>query len=195
MRISVYPEHSLMSCIVRFVCEASMRRFSTIVAIAAAPILIGIGMAPAAAQSFNERWSIIPKAHAEPAPEAPRQTEQAPQQQPPIGSEATPSSEGRSAVRSFNRVFSGKASYYSYRAAKTAEGSSFDRDLLTAAHRSLPFGTKVRVTDLATNKSVVVRITDRGPKVRGRVLDLSLGAARSLGILDRGVAQVRGEVL
>jgi rare lipoprotein A len=59
----------------------------------------------------------------------------------------------------------------------------------------LPFGTKVRVTDLATNKSVVVVITDRGPKVRDRVLDLSLAAARSLGITDRGVAQVRVEVL
>ena len=103
--------------------------------------------------------------------------------------------EGRPAAQSSHRVFSGKASYYSYRKAKTATGSSFDRDLLTAAHRSLPFGTKVRVTDLATNKSVVIRITDRGPHVRGRVLDLSLGAARSLGITDRGVVQVRAEVL
>jgi len=59
----------------------------------------------------------------------------------------------------------------------------------------LPFGTKVCITDLATNKSVVVVITDRGPKVRDRVLDLSLAAARSLGITDRGVAQVRVEVL
>ncbi|WP_354212109.1 MULTISPECIES: septal ring lytic transglycosylase RlpA family protein [unclassified Bradyrhizobium] len=56
-------------------------------------------------------------------------------------------------------------------------------------------GTRVRVTDLETNKSVVVRITDRGPWVRGRVLDLSLAAARSLGITNRGVAQVRAEVL
>jgi rare lipoprotein A len=67
--------------------------------------------------------------------------------------------------------------------------------LPTAAHRSLPFGTKVRVTDLATNKSVVVVITDRGPKVRDRVLDLSLAAARGLGITARGVAQVRVEAL
>ncbi|MDE5466202.1 septal ring lytic transglycosylase RlpA family protein [Bradyrhizobium sp. CSS354] len=64
-----------------------------------------------------------------------------------------------------------------------------------AAHRRLPFGTKLRVTDLETNKSVVVRITDRGPWVRGRVLDLSLAAARSLGITNRGVTQVRAEVL
>jgi rare lipoprotein A len=66
---------------------------------------------------------------------------------------------------------------------------------MTAAHRSLPFGTRVRVTDVASSKSVVVLIVDRGPWIRDRVLDLSLGAARSLGITERGVAQVRVEVL
>jgi len=59
----------------------------------------------------------------------------------------------------------------------------------------LPFGTKVRVTVPATNKSVVVRITDRGPNIRDRVLDLSLGAARNLGIRDKGVVEIRAEVL
>ena len=93
------------------------------------------------------------------------------------------------------RVFSGKASFYSYRKAKTASGSDFDRDRLTAAHRSLPLGTRVRVTDLATNRSVVVRITDRGPFIRSRVLDLSLAAARDLGITNRGVVEIRAEVL
>jgi len=66
---------------------------------------------------------------------------------------------------------------------------------MTAAHRSLPFGTRVRVTDLASAKSVVVHIVDRGLWSRDRVLDLSLAAARTLGITDRGVAQVRVEVL
>jgi rare lipoprotein A (peptidoglycan hydrolase) len=177
-----------------FVCEAIMRPFLRIVAIATVPAWVGIQVDPAAAQTFNERWSIIPKAHAEPAPEVPGQTKQDPQAQPQLGGEPTRSSEDRSAPRSFNRVFSGKASYYSYRTGKTASGSSFDRNLPTAAHRSLPFGTRVRVTDLATSKSVVVRITDRGPRVHGRILDLSLGAARNLGITDRGVAQVRAEV-
>jgi rare lipoprotein A len=172
-----------------------MRPFSRIVAIAAVPAWMGIHVNLAAAQSFDERWSIIPKAHAEPAPMAPGQTEQVPQTQPPIVGEPTRGSKDRSATRSFKRVFSGKASYYSYRTGKTASGSLFDRNLLTAAHRSLPFGTRVRVTDLATSKSVVVRITDRGPMVRSRVLDLSLGAARSMGITDRGVVQVRAEVL
>ena len=178
-----------------------MRPFSRIVAIATVPAWIGMYVNPAAAQSFNERWSIIPKAHAEPAPPAastpqpPDHTQQDQQAPARIRAEPTHGSADRPASRSFNRVFSGKASYYSYSRGKTASGSSFDRDLATAAHRSLPFGTRVRVTDVATSKSVVVRITDRGPMVRGRVLDLSLGAARSLGITDRGVAQVRAEVL
>jgi len=66
---------------------------------------------------------------------------------------------------------------------------------MIAAHRSLPFGTRVRVTDPASTQSVIVRIVDRGPWIRDRVLDLSLGAARTLGITERGVAQVRIEVL
>lgn len=130
---------------------------------------------------------------AEPAPEGLDQTKkEEPQAQPPRGQEPL---KDRSGAQSFNRVISGKASYYSYSKGKTASGSSFDRNLLTAAHRRLPFGTRVRVIDLETNKSVVVRITDRGPWVRGRVLDLSLAAARSLGITNRGVAQVRAGVL
>jgi rare lipoprotein A (peptidoglycan hydrolase) len=149
---------------------------------------------PAAAQTFDDRWSIIPKAHADPAPAAPASSEQAPQTQPSTGGAKTNSSEDRS-TRSSNRVFSGKASYYSYPTGKTASGSFFDRNLPTAAHRSLPFGTRVRVTDIATSKSVVVRITDRGPSVRDRILDLSIGAARSLGITERGVVQVRAKVL
>ncbi len=170
-----------------------MRSFSRILAIATIPAWMGIYVDAAAAQTFDERWSIIPKAHAEPAPEPPGQQDQ--HTQLPPGGEPLARSEDRSTRRSSNRVFSGKASYYSYSRGKTASGSSFDRNLATAAHRTLPFGTKVRVTDLATSKSVVVRITDRGPRVRGRILDLSLGAARDLGITDRGVAQVRAEVL
>jgi rare lipoprotein A (peptidoglycan hydrolase) len=150
---------------------------------------------PAAAQSFDDRWSIIPKAHAEPAPEAPNDSKKDVQEQPAMREEQTSRPAPPSASRSFNRAFSGKASYYSYSEGKTASGSSFDRNALTAAHRSLPFGTRVRVTATTSNKSVVVRITDRGPWIRGRVLDLSLAAARSLGISERGVAHVRAVVL
>jgi rare lipoprotein A len=167
---------------------------------------------PSAAQTFDERWSIVPKAHAEPAPPAPNADRvpptpegnasptpegNAPEVQEHHGTEGSsaPGSENRSDARSPNRIFSGKASFYSYPTGKTASGATFNRNLPTAAHRSLPFGTRVRVTDIATNKSVIVVITDRGPNVRDRVLDLSLAAARSLGITDRGVAQVRVEVL
>jgi rare lipoprotein A len=148
-----------------------------------------IHVSPALAQDFDERWSIIPKAHAEPPSKSDDQNKTAPQIQPSVPQETS---------RPDNRpapTFSGKASFYSYQKGKTASGSSFDRDLPTAAHRSLPFGTRVRVTNLANERSVVVTINDRGPKVRGRVLDLSLAAARSLGMTDRGIADVRGEVL
>ena len=166
-----------------------------IIAIAAAPAWLAAEVSPAVAQSFNDRWSIIPKAHAEPAPEPPKDSRPIVQEQP-AAQEGQPTRPANpSASRSFNRAFSGKASYYSYWKGKTASGSSFNRDALTAAHRSLPFGTRVRVTATTNSKSVVVRITDRGPWIRGRVLDLSLAAARSLGITDRGVAYVRAEVL
>jgi rare lipoprotein A (peptidoglycan hydrolase) len=149
----------------------------------------------AAAQDFNDRWSIIPKAHAEPAPEAPNQTKQDSPDQRAIEKQPTESPANRLAPRAANRIFSGKASFYSYTKGKMASGATFNRDAMTAAHRSLPFGTRVRVTDPASTKSVVVRITDRGPRSPQRVLDLSVGAARTLGITNRGVAKVRVEVL
>jgi rare lipoprotein A len=172
-----------------------MRAFSKIIAIAAVPAWLTVALSSAAAQNFDDRWSVIPKAHAEPAPPVPDQTNED-QKTPPLRSE-TPLDvpENRPAPEHTKRTFTGKASFYSYRKAKTASGALFDRDRLTAAHRSLPFGTKVRVTDIATKKSVVVHITDRGPNIRDRVLDLSLAAARSLGIEDRGVIKVRAEVL
>jgi rare lipoprotein A len=156
---------------------------------------MGIHVNPAAAQSFQERWTIIPKAHAEQPPPANLHIGSDPQTQSRFGTEPALGSDHRLGVRSSKRNFSGKASFYSYRTGRTASGSSFNRNLPTAAHRSLPFGTKARVTDLATNKSVIVTITDRGPNVRGRMLDLSLGAARTLGITERGVVRVRAEVL
>ncbi|ALK10073.1 RlpA-like protein precursor [Blastochloris viridis] len=66
---------------------------------------------------------------------------------------------------------------------------------MTAAHRSLPFGAQVRVTNLRNGRAVVVRINNRGPFIRGRIIDLSYGAARELGFVDRGVTQVRIERL
>jgi rare lipoprotein A (peptidoglycan hydrolase) len=171
------------------------------IAIAIVSAWIGVHVNPAAAQSFQERWSIIPKAN---AAEPNGQIKSVPQTQPSTGAEeaSPPASSADSAraedpsgTRSVKRSFTGKASYYSYRTGKTASGILFNRNSLTAAHRSLPFGTRVRVTDVATRKSVTVTITDRGPRAPGRVLDLSLAAARSLGIMDRGVVHVRAELL
>ena len=119
-----------------------MRPLSRMIAIATVSVWMAIHANPAGAQTFDDRWSIIPKAHAEPAPEGLDQTkEDEPHAQPPIGQEPTRDSKVRSGTRSFNRVFSGKASFYSYEKGKTASGFPFNRDSLTAAHRSLPFGT------------------------------------------------------
>jgi rare lipoprotein A len=181
-------------------------RIPSTMAVAIVSAWIGVHANAAAAQSFEDRWSIIPKAHAEqpaepdrhnePVPQTQAPTERAaPQTQAPIAAAPPTGLKDRREIRSFRRAFAGKASFYSYRTGKTASGSSFDPDLPTAAHRSLPFGTRVRVTNLANHKSVTVTITDRGPKAAGRVLDLSLGAARTLGMTESGVARVHAEVL
>jgi rare lipoprotein A len=78
---------------------------------------------------------------------------------------------------------------------ETASGEKFDTHKLTAAHRTLPFGTRVRVTNIATGRSVTVRVNDRGPFVPGRVVDVSYSAAETLGIIERGVAMVKLDVL
>jgi rare lipoprotein A len=90
--------------------------------------------------------------------------------------------------------FTGKASYYGNESgSRTASGQRFNQNAMTCAHRSLPFGTKLRVTH--AGRSVIVTVNDRGPFVRGRVLDLSTAAARAIGIIGAGVATVTAEVL
>ena len=91
----------------------------------------------------------------------------------------------------------GVASWYGpgFHGRRTANGEIYDQYALTAAHRTLPFGTLLRVSFPATGKATVVRINDRGPWIKGRSLDLSLGAARVLGMVNHGVAKVRVEVL
>jgi rare lipoprotein A len=93
------------------------------------------------------------------------------------------------------RTFSGVAAYYDqhYRG-RTAAGEQYDPHKFTAAHRTLPFGTKLKVTDRRTGRSVEVVVNDRGPFTRGRVLDLSLAAARELRMLGRGLAHVTARV-
>ena len=77
----------------------------------------------------------------------------------------------------------------------TANGEKFDTHQLTAAHRTLPFGTQLRVTNVATGRSVTVRVNDRGPFVRGRVVDVSYSAAQTLGMVGKGVAKVKLDVM
>jgi rare lipoprotein A len=90
--------------------------------------------------------------------------------------------------------FSGVASFYGNESgSRTASGQRFNQNALTAAHRSLPFGTKLRVTH--GGSSVIVTINDRGPFIRGRVLDLSTGAARAIGLTGAGVGRVTAEVV
>ena len=92
------------------------------------------------------------------------------------------------------RSFSGMASYYGNESgSRTASGQRFNQHAMTAAHRSLPFGTKLRVTH--GGQSVIVTINDRGPFIRGRVLDLSTGAARAIGLTGAGVGRVTAEVV
>lgn len=91
----------------------------------------------------------------------------------------------------------GKASWYGtkHHGKPTASGERFDQNALTAAHRQLPFGTYVRVTHLGNGRQVTVRINDRGPFGKGRIIDLSRRAAEQLGMLRQGVAPVRLETL
>jgi rare lipoprotein A len=88
----------------------------------------------------------------------------------------------------------GLASFYGHES-RTASGEKFNAGELTAAHRTLPFGTRVRVTNVATGRSVTVRINDRGPFVPGRIVDVSYSAADTLGIVGRGVAKVKLDVV
>ncbi|MGX5220754.1 MULTISPECIES: septal ring lytic transglycosylase RlpA family protein [Pseudomonas] len=91
----------------------------------------------------------------------------------------------------------GNASYYGaqHHGKKTANGERFDQNALTAAHRSLPFGSRVQVTNLRNDKTVIVRINDRGPFARGRIIDVSKKAAEQLDMLRDGVVPVSIKLL
>jgi rare lipoprotein A len=96
-----------------------------------------------------------------------------------------------------SQVQTGKASFYAdqFNGRPTASGEIYKHELSTAAHRKLPFGTKVKVTNLENNKTAIVKINDRGPFIRGRIIDLSKSVAESLDILQNGVSDVQIEVL
>lgn len=104
-------------------------------------------------------------------------------------------SEGRVVIQ--DNITTGMAAYYddNLNGRPTASGEIYDRNKLTAAHRTLPFGTRVRVTNEENGTSVIVRINDRGPTNRQRIIDLSRAAAEAIGMLKKGVVPVKLEVL
>src|SRR5205823_13776750 len=182
-------------------------------AVLALAVLSVTAVRPASAQTFQERWwSPIPKADAAEKPLRDQDTtlpginrQERSQQQV-----ATPPDRSRSHARVPQRhpsapvtqqrvhprgVMVRKASFYAYTVGTTARGTPYHRNELTAASRTLPFGTRLRVTDLKTKKSVEVTVTDRGPASNRLILDLSLGAAQQLGIASRGIIQVRAEII
>ncbi|MEX6508205.1 septal ring lytic transglycosylase RlpA family protein [Jiella sp. M17.18] len=91
----------------------------------------------------------------------------------------------------------GSASYYGrdFHGRRTADGERFNMNAMTAAHKTLPFGTKVKVTNERNGRSVVVRINDRGPYHGGRIIDLSRAAAKRIGMINSGTAKVRLDIL
>jgi rare lipoprotein A len=106
-------------------------------------------------------------------------------------------SQRQSGGRTAPLIQTGLASWYGkeFKGGKTASGERYDPEQMTAAHRTLPFGTIVRVINLRNNKNVTVRITNRGPFVRGRIVDVSRAAARKLDMMKSGVSRVRIEVV
>lgn len=115
-----------------------------------------------------------------------------------VSAHSTESSHARSgsnASKSRKWIQVGRASWYGrhFQGHRTASGEAFDLNLLTCAHPTLPIGTLLRVTNLGNRRSVMVRVNDRGPVPTGRIVDLSYGAARSLGFSRRGSARVRLE--
>jgi len=156
------------------VVPGNLTRSRTALALIAATLLVGGGISEASAKSRHHRHHHASHAH-----------------------KANSSNwlDSNAAVGSGSgRSFAGKASFYGNESgSKTASGQRFNQNAMTAAHRSLPFGTKLRVT--YRGQSVVVTINDRGPFIKGRVLDLSTGAARAVGLTGAGVGHVTAEVI
>jgi len=117
-----------------------------------------------------------------------------PESAPPVPQAAIPTPSREASRPSFSQE--GLASWYgsAHQGKRTADGERFDRHALTGAHRSLPFNTKVRVTHLESGKTVTVRINDRGPFSKGRIIDLSAAAAAALGMAKNGIDKVRLDV-
>ena len=144
------------------------------------------GSLSASAPAAQQKPAPAPKPSTAAAKPAPKAAQSAPK----------PKSNAQKPQRraSSGRVLRGLASYY-WQPQKVASGGWFNPNALTAAHKSLPFGTRVRVTNLNNGRSVVVRINDRGPYIRGRIIDLSKRAAHVIAMQGSGVVPVRVEIL
>ena len=114
-----------------------------------------------------------------------------------VGCSYHPSGESPTGEFRVGQSWTGKASYYGkkYHGRTTANGEIFNMHAMTAAHRTLPFGTVVKVTNLSNGMTCEVRINDRGPFIRGRIIDLSLWAARRIDMVEQGVVDVRIEIV
>jgi len=166
---------------------AGLSRIARLCAIAGtAATLAACAQSPVATDKSNLRAANRQAPPAE-APSAPSATNRR------AAERHSPSGTSRDAAKKQNASF-GLASFYQYDD-QTASGERFDPNKLTAAHPTLPFGTRLRVTNAATGRSVTVLINDRGPYVPGRVIDLSYSAAATLGIVDQGVAKVKLNVV
>lgn len=157
-------------------------------ALRAALIAVGLGMAPLAAST-----AATPADGALPL-EASIAAELVPVAPAPLPEDAA---SAPAELPETTSLGSGTASYYAskFNGRRTASGEAFDNTAMTAAHRTLPFGSLVRVTNPATGQSVVVRINDRGPFSRGRMIDVSRAAAEQLGMIARGHATVELELI
>jgi len=158
----------------------SVTRPRTAIAFVAATLLIGGSATEASAKSRHHRHHHHHRHHA--------------QADTNVTSDWRNANASMTPSQGSGRSFSGMASYYGNESgSRTASGQRFNQHAMTAAHRSLPFGTKLRVTH--GGQSVIVTINDRGPFIRGRVLDLSTGAARAIGLTGAGVGRVTAEVV
>jgi rare lipoprotein A len=120
-----------------------------------------------------------------------------PEQTAPLFVPAPEAAAPQASAGRYEEIGRGVASYYGNELAgnRTASGERFNPNGMTAAHRSLPLGTKLRVTNLSNGQDVIVRVNDRGPFAKSRLIDLSLGAARDIGMVRTGTARVSVEIL
>ena len=163
------------------------------------PVPSPLGATPVPDRVAAGRTAVLPSASAAPtpavsAPAVASSTAPVPTEVAPTSADAgpIPAASAGAAPLAEQSVPRGLASWYGpkFHGRRTASGERYDMHGLTAAHKTLPFGTKVRVRSVQTGKEVVVRINDRGPYKRSRIIDLSLGAITALGLRHRGVTEV-----